>query len=82
VTRSFKWPELPDLLHERQPWGKPNVEPSLRELLADPLLQSVMQSDGVSSAALEAAIANTRQRLRHDNPGTGPRLAPSVLRED
>jgi hypothetical protein len=67
VTQSFKWPELPDMLHERQPWGKPDIEPSLCELLADPLLRSLMRSDGVTSAELESAISRTRQRLRQDH---------------
>ncbi len=47
MTRKFTWPELPSGLHERQPWGRPGIEPPLCEVLADPLIQVVMRCDGV-----------------------------------
>jgi hypothetical protein len=46
------------------PWGAPGAEPSLREVLADPLVHAVMQRDGVSRAALACLIACAQRRLR------------------
>src|SRR3954451_377968 len=68
MTRNFIWPELPAALHEIQPWARPGIEPPLREVLADPLVQAVMRRDGVSRAALESVVAHAQQRLRqyHD----------------
>jgi hypothetical protein len=47
----------------RDAWLAPGQEPSLAEMLADPLVHLVMRRDGVSRAELEAAIAAAR---RHD----------------
>jgi hypothetical protein len=43
-------------------------EPSLDELLADPLLHLVMRRDGVSFAQLRAVIAEARARRRTSSP--------------
>ena len=48
----------------RHAWGGFGVEPPLREVLTDPIIQAVMRSDGVSLADLQSAIAETRRRLR------------------
>jgi hypothetical protein len=64
MIRTFSWPELLGPLHERQPWGGPGVEPSLAELIEDPVVQALMRRDGVSRAVLEIMIAHARQRLR------------------
>jgi hypothetical protein len=66
---SFSWPELPGALHECEPWGMPGIEPPLREVLADPLVQAVMRRDGVSRAELESVVAHAQRRLRqrHDS---------------
>jgi hypothetical protein len=58
MTRRFIGP-LVDCL----PWGRPGSEPSLREVLADPLVHAVMRRDGVSRAALESVIAGAQRRL-------------------
>jgi hypothetical protein len=63
-TRAFTWPKLPEKLHERQPWGRPGLEPQLCDVLADPLVAAIMQSDGVSRAALESVIGDAKRRLR------------------
>jgi hypothetical protein len=58
MTRSFT-----GLLADSPPWGKPGAEPSLHEVLADPLVHAVMRCDGVSRAALESVIDSAQQRL-------------------
>ena len=63
MTREFVWPELPAALHERQPWGRAGLEPSLSEALADPLVQTIMRRDGVAHVALESIIADARRRM-------------------
>ena len=50
-------------------FGDPTVhandpEPSLDELLRDPMFQGLMRSDGVSRTALLTLVAATRRRLR------------------
>ena len=45
-------------------WGKLGAEPPLGEVLADPIVQAVMQRDGVSRAALDSLIAGAQRRLR------------------
>jgi hypothetical protein len=50
-------------------FGDPNIhaddpEPSLGELLRDPMFQRLMRSDGVSRTALLTLVAATRRRLR------------------
>ena len=57
IRREFIWPELPRALHEKQPWGRPGIEPPLSEVLEDPIVQAVMWRDRVSRAALQAVIA-------------------------
>ncbi len=47
-------------------------EPSLRELLDDPLIQRAMASDGVSAADVETLFANLD--LRSDRSGTPPKV--------
>ena len=77
MTRKFTWPELPDALHECQPWGRPGIEPPLSEVLADPIINAVMRRDGVSSAALEAVVAHAQRRLRQSRAlGSPPRHRP------
>ena len=63
MTREFTWPEVPSALHEAQPWSKPGIEPTLSEMLADPLVQALMRRDGVSRSALESVIAQVQDRL-------------------
>src|SRR6266436_3465320 len=41
VTREFTWPNVPSALHEAQPWGKVGIEPTVSEVLADPLVQAL-----------------------------------------
>jgi RNA polymerase sigma-32 factor len=63
MTQDFAWPKLPVALHDGQPWGRPGVEPSLYEVLADPVVQALMRCDGVDRTALESLVANARRRL-------------------
>jgi hypothetical protein len=64
IRREFIWPELPRALHEKQPWGRPGIEPPLSEVLEDPIVQAVMRRDGVSLAALRAVIAQVLPWVR------------------
>jgi len=55
-------------------FGDPNVraddpEPSLEELLRDPMFQGLMRSDGVSHSALLTLLAAVRRRLIADPVG-------------
>ncbi len=56
-------------------------EPPLSELLADPVLHLVMAGDGVSRAALDAAIAAARRRLLADEPSLYAALEAKLLLE-
>ncbi len=40
-----------------------NGEPSIRELLADPVVQAMMTRDGVTSEAMKALIARAQSSL-------------------
>ena len=40
-------------------------EPTVRELLSDPVIQAVMEADGVDPEELEADLRETAQALRH-----------------
>lgn len=42
---------------------EPDIEPSLEDMLADPLVHLVMQRDGVSRADVQQVIDQTRARL-------------------
>jgi hypothetical protein len=64
VTREFTWPDVPSALHEARPWGTVGIEPTVSEMLADPLVQALMRRDGVSRTALESLIADAQRRLR------------------
>lgn len=41
-----------------------NEEPALAEVLSDPMVRSLMKSDGVARAHLDAVIASAQQVLR------------------
>jgi hypothetical protein len=50
------------------------IEPTLGELLDDPLIRAVMRSDGVDRASLEALMARTAAALaRRGVLAAGPR---------
>jgi hypothetical protein len=61
MAQYFVLPDLPDALHERQPWGRSGIEPPLCEMLTDPIVQAVMWRDGVTHAYLQALIERLRQ---------------------
>lgn len=42
-------------------------EPSLREMLRDPIIQRLMTSDGITRDQLLSLVAATRSRLREGN---------------
>ena len=46
-----------------QLWQNSGIEPKLEGILADPLIQLVMQCDGVSRTEIEKVIDQTRTRL-------------------
>ncbi len=48
----------------REAWLEAGQEPSLAEILADPLVHLVMRRDGVSRAELEAVIAAAQGHWR------------------
>jgi hypothetical protein len=85
MPREFVWSEPPDAVHERQPWGLPSVEPPLCDVLADPIIRARMQSDGVTSTALESIIIDAQRRNlrsparreRQAEPVWGTNMAPS-----
>jgi hypothetical protein len=71
VTAEFIWPDMPSAQHETQAWRKPGIEPTLSDALAEPIVQALMQRDGVSRTALESVIAHAQGRLRRCNrPGS------------
>jgi hypothetical protein len=44
-----------------------NREPSVDELLSDPVIQLVMERDGLSNEAVRALIVDTKRRLEADD---------------
>ena len=48
----------------REMYAEGGVEPTLEELLKDPLTQALMRRDGVSHSSLCDLISNTRRGLR------------------
>lgn len=71
----------------RKPIPGLSQEPSLTDVLDDPVVQAVMAGDRVKRAALEALIADVRQRLagqrdappRHAETGGGGRREPYLF---
>ena len=47
-----------------QAWREAGKEPSLREVLADPLVHLVMRRDGVTLAQLEALLGRAKERAK------------------
>ena len=45
-------------------WACAGKEPSLEEVFADPVIHAVMERDGVSQAALRAAVGRAQTQLR------------------
>jgi len=45
-------------------YAEGGVEPTLQDLLTDPLTQALMRRDGVSQSSLCDLISNTRRGLR------------------
>jgi len=59
-----------------------NREPSLDELLDDPVTRAVMARDGLSAEAIRALVLETRRRL-HDrgaDAAPAPRTTPWLVR--
>jgi hypothetical protein len=50
-------------------------EPTLAEVLSDPLVQEVMASDGVDPTELEAALADLAGNIRRREPQRNSRRA-------
>ena len=45
-------------------WSQAGVEPTLSEMLADPIVHLVMARDGLSRADVERAVAHGQRQLR------------------
>lgn len=62
--------------------GNPNAEPLLEDMLADPIVHSVMRHDRVDPKALSNLIADARRHLRTAKSGDAneDRLPPEMLR--
>ena len=57
-----------------------NREPSVDEILSDPVIRLVMERDGLSDAAVRALIADARRRLAADGfAGSKPAEATEVV---
>ena len=41
----------------KQPWAKAGVEPPLQEVLADPIVASLMKADRITRRDIQAAMA-------------------------
>jgi len=54
-------------------WGVPGREPSIAEMLADPLVHAVMRRDGIGACQVMAAVHEARTHLRR--PAEAPRRA-------
>lgn len=46
-----------------KPWHEPGIEPHLKDMLDDPIIQSVMKRDGVKREDVEKLIDHVRARL-------------------
>ncbi len=47
-----------------EPFAEAGIEPSLEDLLGDPLTRLLMRRDGVSDSSLRALIGVAKERLR------------------
>jgi hypothetical protein len=56
------------------------AEPTLDEVLSDPLIQDVMASDGVDQRELEAALAEVAVDIRRRKPARSGRIDTAVAR--
>jgi len=45
------------------PWSKACDEPRLSDVLADPIIQMIMKTDGISQRAINDVLHSARQRL-------------------
>jgi hypothetical protein len=61
-----------DFSHVSRQWLEADREPTLVDVLADPLVHLVMRRDGVSMKELCNHIANARARLGFAKFGEGP----------
>ena len=51
------------LARRRDPWAGAGIEPSLAEVLADPLIHLIMRRDGVTPPELRAVVDAAKARL-------------------
>jgi hypothetical protein len=52
----------------KQPFDRAGIEPTLTEMLADPIVRLVMRRDGLSDADLWRAVRCGRHLLGYDRP--------------
>ena len=81
-TRRGRPRERKDRNEIAQPSGhaRGSVEPSITELLRDPIAIVLMQADGLTSRDVEAVICRIRQRrtMRQDHAAEAKRLHPAI----
>lgn len=62
-------------------WEKAGIEPSLRELMNDPIMHLLLRRDGQTSAGVWEFLEGTRDRLARNGQGTASVWRHSTLRE-
>ncbi len=63
MIRSMNLPSKPRS-HASDLWQEAGLEPSLSDVLRDPIIHQVMRRDGVSAEQLTAVIAQAQSGLR------------------
>jgi hypothetical protein len=61
----------------RQPWENAGCEPSIADLLSDPIAQALMRADGIGESAVIGVIRglNAHPAIRRDEPPFASTLA-------
>jgi hypothetical protein len=52
----------------RHAWADAHVEPSIDEILADPIIHLVLRRDGLTAGAVKACLDQERRRLGYTSP--------------
>lgn len=64
-----------------QDWRKAGIEPSLRELMNDPIMRLLLRRDGLTYAEVWEFLEGTRDRLARNGQGTASVWRHSTLRQ-
>ena len=62
-------------------WKRAGIEPRLLDVLADPLIQAVMRSDGVRRRALKITIAKVQRQLKRREGVVDDHIQPRPARK-